>query len=284
MAIVRKKNKFNKKKKPARQRKDRTEGLKLPGKRSVPSTTLQDYSILIYGKKKIGKSSLAAQFPDTLFFMCEPGGKALEIFQVPIRTWEEFEGYVDLFIKDDRFKTGVIDTADLSYEYCLQSVCDKLVIDHPSDEAYGKGWKAVKKEYTRVINKLLHSGKGVIFISHSKDEEIKGRRNDSYHKVVSSMPGQAKDVLEGLIDIWVNFDYEGKRRYLVIQGNDEIDAGHRLRDNFKYPDGTRVERVNMGTSPAEGYANFLAAFSNHPSDESGKKKKKKKKRLTLKKR
>lgn len=281
MGIVKKKGVVKKK---AKGKKRQEFDLSLPTVKSTPSEALQDYSILLYGKKKIGKSSLGAQFEDTLFLMCEPGGKALNIFQVPVRNWKEFEGYIDLAIKDTRFKTIVIDTADYSYEYCLEWVCDKLVIDHPSDEAYGKGWKAVKNEYTRVVNKLLHSGKGVIFISHSKDEEIKTRRNDSYHKVTSSMSGQAKDVLEGLIDIWVNYDYDGRRRYLVIQGNDEVDAGHRLKNHFKYPDGSRIERIDMGTSPEQAYANFIAAFQNHPAEGGKKKKKKSNKKLVLKKR
>ena len=236
----------------------------LPEDKSTPSNSLQNYSILIYGKKKIGKSSLAAQFPKTLFLMCEPGGKALELFQVPVKNWRDFEGYVDLFIADPRFDTAVVDTADYSYEYCMEYVCQKLVIDHPSDEEYGKGWNAVKKEYTRVVNKLLHSGKGVIFISHSKDEEIKTRRNDSYHKVTSSMSKQAKDVLEGLIDIWVSYDYDGKRRFLMVQGNDEVDAGHRLKGHFQYADGQKIERIDMGKSEEEGYRNLVAAFNNHP--------------------
>lgn len=280
MAIVRKKTLAKKRtKKASRVKKEYT----LPSKKSIPSDQLQDYSILIYGQKKIGKSSLAAQFPNTLFLMCEPGGKALEIFQRPVKNWQDFEGYVDAFIKDISFQTVVVDTADFSYDYCCDYICEKLVIDHPSDEAYGKGWKAVKKEYTRVINKLLHSGKGVIFISHSKDQEIKTRRNDSFHKVSSSMSGQAKDVLEGLIDIWVNFDYDGRRRYLIIQGNDEVDAGHRLSHHFTYPDGSRIERISMGLSPEQAYANFMAAFNNHPNETQEKTAKKKARKLILRK-
>lgn len=239
-----------------------TSSLTLPTAKSVPEESMQNYSVLIYGAKKIGKTSLVAEFPRTMFLMCEPGGKALSIFQRPVRNWREFEGYIDLVIKSKDFDTIAIDTADYSYDYCLEAVCEKLVIDHPSEEEYGKGWKAVKQEYTKVISKLLHSGKGVVFISHSKDSEFKTRKNDSYHKVGSSMSGQAKEVLEGLIDIWVNYAYDGKRRYLTIQGSDEIDAGHRLQGHFNYADGTPIERIPMGNSAKEAYRNLMAAFAN----------------------
>ena len=49
--------------------------IKLPTKKSKIESDLSKYSILLYGKIKIGKTSLAAQFPDALFLMTEPGGK-----------------------------------------------------------------------------------------------------------------------------------------------------------------------------------------------------------------
>jgi hypothetical protein len=247
--------------------------LSLPEGKSEPSDNLQDYSILLFGRKKIGKTTLAAQFKDALFLMCEPGGKALRIRQVAVKSWLELKGYVDLAINDKKTRTVVIDTADFAYEYCMEYVCEKLVIDHPSDEGYGKGWNAVRKEFTSVIKNILHSGKGVIFISHSKDEEFKTRHAESFHKTVSSMPGQAKDVLEGLVDIWVNYDYDGKKRVLILGGSEEVDAGHRVDGMFKDQNGEPIERIPMGRNPAEGYRNLVAAFSNSLSgSNSGKKK------------
>jgi hypothetical protein len=244
--------------------------LSLPQEKSVPSDDIKDYSILLYGKKKIGKTTLAAQFPGALFLMCEPGGKALSIRQVAVQTWAEFEGYIDLAIKDKATRLVVIDTADFAYEYCMTFTCERLAIDHPSDETYGKGWNAVRKEFTGVIRKLLHSGKGAIFISHSKDEEFKTRSSETFSKVVSSMPGQARDTLEGIIDIWVNYDYDGKRRTLIIGGSSEVDAGHRVDGRFKYPNGEPIESIPMGRSPQEGYRNFINAFNNSVQVDSGK--------------
>lgn len=244
--------------------------LRLPEDKSLPQDSLSAYSILIFGKKKIGKTTLAAQFPDALFLMCEPGGRALSIRQVQVRNWGEFKGYVALAIKDKKTKTIVIDTADFAYEYCFQYVCEQMAMEHPSDESFGKGWSGVRKEFTSVTGDLLHSDKGIIFISHSKDTEFKTRRNESFSKVVSSMPGQAKDVLEGVVDIWANYDYDGKRRILIIGGSDEVDAGHRIEGRFKYPNGEPIEVIPMGRSPKESYRNFVDAFENHmPGERKG---------------
>lgn len=254
--------------------KTEVEKLRLPEGLSEPSDSLFDYSILIYGKKKIGKTTLMAQAEGALFLMCEPGGKALRIRQVPVRSWSDFEGYIDLAIADPKVRVIVVDTADFSYEYCLADVCEKKVIDHPSDEEYGKGWNAVRAEYTRVIRKLLHSGKGVVFLSHSKDKTFKSRKSEEYSKVESSMPGQAKDILEGLVDIWANYDYDGKRRVLIIGGSDEVDAGHRVEGRFQYPNGEPITTIPMGRSPKEGFRNFVQAFGNHMPGQAEAKKKK----------
>lgn len=234
----------------------------LPKEKSVPCDKLQDYSSLIYGRKKIGKTTLSSMFKKAFFMLCEPGGKALSLFARPVRNWLEFKAYVRLICKSKEFENVVIDTADYSYEYCFDYQCKKMVIDHPSDEAWGKGWKAIKKEYASEINKLLHSGKGVIFISHAREEEIKKRGGETSNRTASTLSGQAKELLEGLVDIWAFYTYEGDQRVLIIQGDDYIDAGHRVEGRFLYSDGTPIRRIQMGNSKEEAYENFVAAFEN----------------------
>ena len=234
----------------------------LPKERSRPCDKLQDYSSLIYGRKKIGKTTLASMFKKAFFMLCEPGGKALSLYARPVRNWLEFKAYVRLIIKSKNFENVVIDTADYSYEYCFDYQCKKMVIDHPADEAWGKGWKAIKKEYSSEITKLLHSGKGVIFISHAREEEVKKRGGETYNRTASTLSGQAKELLEGLVDIWAFYTYEGDQRVLIIQGDDYIDAGHRVEGRFLYSDGSPMEKINMGNSKEEAYTNFVAAFEN----------------------
>lgn len=234
----------------------------LPTERSTPCDKLQDYSILLYGEKKIGKTTLSSMFKKAFFMLCEPGGKALSLYSRPVRNWLELKAYVRLIIKSKEFENVVIDTADYSYEYCFDYTCKKMVIDHPSDEAWGKGWKAIKKEYATEINKLLHSGKGVIFISHAREEEVKERGGDTFNRTASTLSGQAKELLEGLVDIWAYYTYEGNKRVLIIQGDDYIDAGHRVEGRFLHPDGAPIRKIDMGNSKEEAYANFIAAFEN----------------------
>lgn len=241
---------------------DEGEKLTLPTERSEPKDKLQDYSILLYGMKKIGKTTLSSMFPKALFLFCEPGGKALSVYGRPVRNWKEFKSYVKLVCKSKEFENIIIDTADYAYDYCADYICKKLVIDHPSDEDWGKGWKAVKTEMALEVNRLLHSGKGVIFISHSRDEEIKKHNGGTFNKTSSTLSKQAKELLEGLVDIWAYYTYEGEKRVLIIRGDDYVDAGHRVEGRFQYTDGTPVRKVPMGNSKEEAYKNLVAAFDN----------------------
>lgn len=238
----------------------------LPTERSRPVTDLGGYSILFYGKKKIGKTTMCQHFPATLFLEFEPGAKKLAIFQKPVKSWNEFRQYVKLIATDTKFKTIVIDPVDISYDMCMAYVCTKLNIIHPSEADWGKGWSAVKKEFMGEMNKLLNSGKGIIFISHLREEEIEERGKKPYHRKTNTMSGQAKEAIEGVVDVWACYDYSSGKRTLTILGDDFNDVGHRLNEEpdarFIYPGGEPIRTIPMGKTSKEAYGNFLKAFNN----------------------
>ena len=237
--------------------------ISLPTEVSKASEKLSDYGMLFYGVKKIGKTSFCTQFEKAFFMMCEPGAKSFSIYQRPILNWLDFKTYVKLLEKDRTFKTIVVDPVDLLYKLCLKSVCEKLVIEHPSEEDWGKGWQAVGDEFTFWINRLMSIGKGVIFLSHSVPKDIKNRKGETRHKISPTMPGQAWAVLEGVIDLWVymGYDEDGKRIF-QLQGDDNVGAGHNLDSHFQYPMGEPIETIPMGKNKEEAYRNFILAFNN----------------------
>jgi len=229
-----------------------------PSAPSVPLTDLQDFSMLWYGREKIGKTSLAAQFEKALFLMTEPGGKALSIFKIDIINWAQFRAATERVIVDKDFRTIIVDTVDKAYEYCLDYACDKLAIDHPADEDYGKGWAAVADEFSDCMTRLLHCGKGIIFTSHAKEQTIKRRGGGESSRIVPTMAGGARRVIEPMIDIWAFMQYaeDGTSREMVIRGDDVIAAGHRLQKRF-----VGVERINLGKSAEIAYQNFMRAWA-----------------------
>jgi hypothetical protein len=238
-------------------KKKKVSRVSLPTKVSRPSSRLADYSTLLFGEKKIGKTSLAAQFPNSFFMMFEPGARALKIKQRPVTKWADAIGYLRLLQKDKEYDTVVVDTADLAFKLCQRYTVNKLGVEHPSDEEWGKGWEALRDRFTTWVMELLTLQKGVIFISHATEKEIKKRSGYKYHKTVPTMAGQASDILEGVIDIWAYYHYEGKKRVLTVQGDEHTGAGHRIEGHFQgYTD------IPMGKSAQEAYANFMKAWNN----------------------
>ena len=235
--------------------------VKLPTVQSEPLDDLAEHSMLWYGREKIGKTSLAAMFPNAIFLMCEPGGKGLTIFKVDISDWYSFKGAVAALKNDKRYRTVVVDTVDKAYDFCQDAVCTQLAIDHPSDEEWGKGWGRVKSEFSETMTALLQCGKGVIFTSHAVEREIKRRGGNNTTRVMPTMAAGARAVIEPMVDIWAYMAYDADgTREMMIRGDDVIAAGHRLRKRF-----IGIDKIPMGKSPEQGYKNFMVAWNTTPT-------------------
>jgi hypothetical protein len=243
-------------------------GFSLPTKKSEPRDNLGDYTWLIYGEKKIGKTSLASQFPDALFMMFEPGGKGLSIYQVELANWKAFKEYIKLLKKSpDQFKTIIIDTVDIAYERAFEHVGNREGFTHPSEvNDFGASWKLIRQEFESTILELVNTGRGVMFLSHATESEFQEASGNKYNKLIPTMSKQARAFVIGFVDIIAYYGYYGKERLLTIQGSDAVDAGHRLDGKFLVSggeeQGNRVHSIPMGNSSKEGYDNIQKAFRN----------------------
>lgn len=253
---------------------------------SEPVKTVDQLTWLLYGEKKIGKTSFVSKFPSAHFLMFEPGYKGLRIHYKlmgdieGIEAWSNFKEYVDLLCQTENhnFRTVPIDTIDLCYNAALAYVCKREAIEHPQDLPYGKGWKLVSREFCSVINKLAQSGLGIVFISHATEREFQERTGGKYDKIVPSMPGQAKDFISGIADAIVYYGYYGNERLITVRGSDAIESGHRMEENFwiasegKKPFekrdivNGRVHSIPVGNSAQEAYDNFIRAFNNEQEE------------------
>ena len=242
--------------------------IKLPTKKSKIESDLSKYSILLYGKIKIGKTSLCAQFPDALFLMTEPGGKSLEIYQMDIRNWAHFKQVLTAIESSDMYKTIVVDTVDNLFKMCTDWYCKKNAIQHPSDEDWGKGWQMISDEFLLAITKLMQLNRGVIFTSHAAAHEIKKYAQPTVTEIVPTLSKQGRRVLEPIMDLVAYFRYAEKEtddssRVLQIRGDSNVVAGCRMTRNF-----VGIKEIPMGKSASEGYTNFIKEFNNETTSQS----------------
>lgn len=238
-------------------------GYTLPTAKTAPVNDLLGYILLLFGEKKIGKTTMLAEGGDKTFFaFFEPGGKALSLYADVFTSWSKFKAAGKQIIDSKRFNHVVIDTVDLAYKVSERYTLKRLGIEHQSEESYGKGWAATRDDFEEPIMRLVNSGVAVTFVSHADEREVTMRDGTKYDKLMPTMPKQARALVEGLVDIWAYYGYDGQRRVLTILGDDHVAAGHRLSKNFRFPDGTPIRTIDMGSSPAESWKNFNDAFHN----------------------
>ena len=95
----------------------------LPIAKTQPKPNLADLTVLVYGQTKIGKSTLCSQADSALFLATEPGLNALDVYQVPIQSWEDLrKACAEIVEGNHPFKTVILDTIDNAYKFCTEYI------------------------------------------------------------------------------------------------------------------------------------------------------------------
>jgi hypothetical protein len=200
----------------------------LPIEKTKSKEHFEEQIILLFGIPKIGKSTFLSKFPSVLFLATEDGLRSLESFQKRIYSWEDYLGTIaELKSGNHEFKTVGIDTTDNLAFFCKDYVMRKFHIQHASDLEWGKGWDLLKDEARRGINKLTELGMGIVFVSHSKEQEIKKKGQEPVTKVTYNLPSYFKDYITSLADIILFATFEDGKRVLHTKPSEDYEAGDR---------------------------------------------------------
>ena len=230
--------------------------LTLPTARIKPTVDLTTETTFIYGQPKIGKSTLASKFPGALFFECEPGLNALEVFKIPTYSWADFLAACKLVAEGKHdFKTFVIDTVDNAFKFCAEHVCAKHNVEYEGDLPHGKGWALVKNEWHRVLTRLASLPYGLVLISHAVDKTIETRTGE-YTKTQPSLPDRARHVVLGMVDMILYCDTVASKD---AAGNTVVERIIRTKPHPTYEAGDRTGRL-PDTLPLDFNA-FANAFN-----------------------
>ena len=187
----------------------------LPTAKTQPKPDLADLTVLVYGQTKIGKSTFCSNSEGALFLATEPGLNALDVYQVPLQSWDDLlNACAEITEGKHPFKTVIIDTIDNAYKFCTDYIVKKFKIEHESDLGYGKGYALVNNEFQRVLTKLAFLPYGLFLISHAKEIEV-DTRTGKYTRVVPTLPDKARKIVLGMVDMVLFCDLDvttGRRR------------------------------------------------------------------------
>lgn len=129
--------------------------------------------VVIYGTEGIGKSTLAAQFPDPLFIDTEGSTSNMDVKRMDKPTsWTMLMNQIS-FVKANPTvcKTLVIDTIDWAESLAIESVCSMHGKRGIEDFGYGNGYTYVREEMGRLLDKLqelVDIGINVVLTAHSQ--------------------------------------------------------------------------------------------------------------------
>lgn len=180
----------------------------LPKSKTPPVLSMEKQTILLYAHAKFGKSTIASGCPDAIFLATEAGLNHLNVFQIPIKSWEDLLiAAKEITEGNHNFKTVVIDTVDNAYRLCSEYVCAQHGIKHESDLGYGKGWSLVNGEFQRVLTKLSLLPYGLFLISHAIEREIE-TRTGNYTRIIPTLPDKARKIILGMSDFILYGDIE----------------------------------------------------------------------------
>lgn len=204
---------------------------------TVISRDLKGKYLLIYGKPKTGKTTMASRFPKNLLIAFEKGYNAIDgIKAVDINKWSEFRQVLRQLEKPEAqamYDTITIDTTTIAYEMCEQFVCSQNGVQSIRDIPWGQGWTLTKKEFETCLRKITMLGYGLVLISHIETRKEKTADDSEIEILAPSMPKRCYEVVNQIVDIIgyiaTEWDDEGNsQRWLYTRQTPTVMAGSRF--------------------------------------------------------
>ena len=207
-----------------------------------PTTISRDLKgkfVCIYSLPKVGKTSMACQFPKNLLLAFEKGYNAIAgVKPIDVTKWSDLKLVLRQLEKPEArllYDTVTIDTVGIAWEMCEQFVCAQNGVQKIADIPWGGGYSACKKEFESCLRKITQLGYGLVIIAHV-DKRTEKRADDSEVEILGpAIPKRAYEIVNQLVDIIgyidVTWDEEGNsERWLYTRKTPTVMAGSR----FKY--------------------------------------------------
>lgn len=233
--------------------------------------------VLLYAPPKVGKTTLAAEFPKPVFIQTEDGTSGdleLDTFGVLDSYQQVREALGSLAAEEHDFKTVVIDTIDALEPLIWADVCAMNNWNSIEEPGFGKGYVEAAGRWMDLLKATdyLRRAKGmnIIFLGHSDVSKFDPPGMDSYSRYELRIHKRAAALLMDDVDaiLFMNFRTElksedagfgktkthatgGGTRWIHSESRPAYEAGNRycLEPEFPYIKGNIVQQLRDGKMP-----------------------------------
>jgi hypothetical protein len=170
--------------------------------------------IAIYGREKIGKTTLASEFPNPVFIQTEDGGGNLDFptfSDKPFTTLAEVNDALDVLAQEDHDRlTLVFDSVTHLEPLIWAATCERcgfLSMTRGGDgkSNYGAGFNEADAEWQAFFRDIawLRDNKGmtVILIGHEDVEKVDEASSDTYGRYNLRLHKRAGAILREKVDV-----------------------------------------------------------------------------------
>lgn len=212
---------------------------------------------------KVGKTTLACQFPKNLLLGFEHGWNAIAGAKaVDITRWSDFKMVLRQLEKPEAkemYDTITIDTVGIAWELAEQYVCAQHGVQKINEIPWGQGYKDLAREFENSLRKITQLGYGLVIIAHvDKRVEMVGEDNE-VEILGPAIPKRAYAIVNQLVDIIgyiaVTWNEKGEsERWLYTRKTPTIMAGSRfphLAEKIKFGYAELTEALNDAIDKAE---------------------------------
>ncbi len=220
--------------------------------------------VVIYGPEGIGKSSLAAQFPDPVIIDTEGGTSHMDVRRIDKpKTWDELLGIIkEVALTPGICKTLVIDTADWAEQLIVSYLCNKYKQSSIESFGYGKGYTYMSEEFSRMLSAcdlVISAGIHVVITAHAKMRKFEQPDEmGAYDRWEMKLSRQTAPLLKEWCDMLLFCNYQ---TFVVSSENDtkKAQGGKRVIYTSHHPAWDAKTRVELPEIIDLDYANISAA-------------------------
>ena len=221
--------------------------------------------VVIYGPEGIGKSSLAAQFPDPVIIDTEGGTAHMDVRRIDKpQSWEELLSIVkEVAATPGICKTLVIDTADWAEQLITAYLCAKYKQNSIESFGYGKGYTYMGEEFSRLLSAcdlVISAGIHVVITAHAKMRKFEQPDEmGAYDRWEMKLSKQTAPLLKEWCDMLLFCNYQ---TFVVTADNDtkKAQGGKRVIYTAHHPAWDAKTRIALPEVIDLDYGNIAFAF------------------------